>query len=117
MVARYPKIITYFRALPILYTPKRRAEVAPGVGKDADWILITRDGWQFIHPSLIAELGIAYEELQEMTQAKLTEVESRLEMVINKAAEKEKQLQVPPIPTPVNEETKDDKAADQNHNN
>lgn len=95
MVSRYPKIIYYYRALPILYTAKRRAEVAPGVGKDADWILITREGWSFVDQSVINELGAAYDEFQEMTLQKLNEVERRLEGVFKMAAEKDKQSQMP----------------------
>jgi len=85
MFSRDPKVINYFRALPVLYTAKRRAEVAPGGGKDSDWLLITRDGWEFVHPSLIAELERAYGEFTAATQVKLAEVETRLVDAISKA--------------------------------
>jgi 20S proteasome alpha/beta subunit len=79
MFARYPKIINFYRALPILYTAKRRAEVAPGVGKDSDWIIVTRDGWSFVEPEVIAELDTAYSELESTTMDKLADVEKRIE--------------------------------------
>jgi len=88
MVSRYPKIVNYYKALPILYTAKRRAEVAPGVGKESDWLLITRDGAQFIYSGLIDELEKAYDEFQTATQAKLTEVEARLAKVMEEAVAK-----------------------------
>jgi hypothetical protein len=34
MFSRYPKLLTYYQALPIIYGAKRRAEVAPAVGKE-----------------------------------------------------------------------------------
>lgn len=88
MFSRYPKIINLYRALPILYTAKRRAEVAPGVGKESDWLLITRDGWSFIQPEVIAELDKAYGEFEVATTAKLAEVEERIAATFRAVASK-----------------------------
>jgi hypothetical protein len=81
MASRYPRVVNYYRALPILYAAKRRAEVAPGVGKESDWILITRDGWHFIYPNIIAELGTAYDDIEKTSQQKFTDLEERLRVV------------------------------------
>jgi hypothetical protein len=108
MFARYPKIINYYRALPILYTVKRRAEVAPGVGKESDWIFITRDGSESIYPGLIQELDKSYEEFRIAAEAKLADVEERLAEVLRIATEsavppdqasaKTVDLNIPPTP-------------------
>jgi len=56
------------------------------VGKDSDWLLITRDGWEFVLPPLIAELERAYDGFTAATQANLAEVETRLADAMTKAA-------------------------------
>ena len=64
MFSKYPRAIGYYRALPIVYAAKRRAEAAPGVGKDADYYLITRQGWEPMAPPAIAALETVYSKLE-----------------------------------------------------
>lgn len=62
MFSRYRRNINYFDALPIIYAARRRAEVAPGVGKTHDFLIATRGGWEPIRPKALDALEGCYEE-------------------------------------------------------
>jgi 20S proteasome alpha/beta subunit len=47
-----------------VYASKRRAEVAPGVGKDTDLAIITEDSIQYLEQSVLKELDALYGEYQ-----------------------------------------------------
>jgi len=79
MFIQYPKLITYYYALPILYVAKKRAEVAPGVGRETDYHLVTRDACVLIEPELIEVCKRHYEDAQSLVTGKYREAARDLE--------------------------------------
>jgi 20S proteasome alpha/beta subunit len=99
MFARYPRDVNLYKALPILYAAKRRAEVAPGVGKESDWLLITKEGCQLIFPRMIRELEEAYNEYYATDQCRAARVEQRLADAMDEEIKKSQQVDADQRPT------------------
>jgi hypothetical protein len=78
MFAGFNKTTYYFKSLPILYEAKKRAEVAPGVGRETDFLLISRDGMSPIQPEVIDLLDNWYSLQLNRKMEGATEIESEL---------------------------------------
>jgi 20S proteasome alpha/beta subunit len=75
MTRGYAKEWAYSSALVAVYSAKKHAEVAPGVGKMTDMRLISRDGWQVLP-----------EEIFKATDAAYTECEKKITLALHKAS-------------------------------
>ena len=82
MFSRYPKLPTYYQALPIIYDAKRRAEVAPGVGKETDLFVVTRNGISPVHALLVKELEKDYESSEKRRQKGVLRRAAHLEKIV-----------------------------------
>jgi len=64
-----------FRSLPetvfAIYASKRRGELAPGVGKDTDLVIIREDGYQRLDATELASLEELYREYQQQISTEL----------------------------------------------
>ena len=60
MASKYPKILSYSQALPVIFVAKKRAEIAPGVGTKTDYFLITRFGVEKVHDAFIKVMEPQY---------------------------------------------------------
>jgi hypothetical protein len=65
MQAKYTNTTFYAGAFAILYLAKKRAEIAPGVGKTTDYHLITRVGWSPVLPRLIDKAHEVYADYEK----------------------------------------------------
>jgi hypothetical protein len=95
MLSKYPKIVNYYSALPIVYAAKRRAEAAPGVGKDADYYLVTKQGWAPVAPPAIAALDTVYSKLERT----VSEIYDEAALSVQKAIEELKGVPEIPVET------------------
>jgi hypothetical protein len=68
MQAGYVRTSPYIPALAVLYTAKKNAEIAPGVGKATDINLVFRGGVERLKPDLAAELDATYNRFNEEQQ-------------------------------------------------
>lgn len=59
-LANYARRWPLSRALFLLYSAKRRAEIAPGVGDASDWYFITRSGASALNDEIIRQLDKEY---------------------------------------------------------
>ena len=86
MFSGYNKLMGYFKALPIIYGAKRRAEVAPGVGRESDFFFITKNGFERVHEKFIEIIAADYEleELRKLTAS--IELEGKLTKYLEEAA-------------------------------
>jgi hypothetical protein len=92
MFSRYSKLLPYFKALPLLYGAKRRAEVAPGVGKESDFFLITKNGTEAILREFIDIISAAY-ELEEIRKSNASlESEDQLTKFVRNLVEQERKV-------------------------
>lgn len=77
MAASYGNQTLYYPTFALTYAAKRRAEIAPGVGKLTDMTVITSDGVFLVEQERIELLRIAYEDLmtrqQEMARTVVNE--------------------------------------------
>jgi hypothetical protein len=84
MFSRYPRLLNYFHALPIIYGAKRRAEVAPGVGRETDMFVITREGTSPVHNVLTKELEKDYENAERRRQKRVVRRAAHLELIASR---------------------------------
>jgi len=69
MSAGYSQYVHHFySALGVIYAAKKSAEIAPGVGKSTDMILVTRSGWEVVPPPNMDMLERTYAKWQEDRQ-------------------------------------------------
>jgi hypothetical protein len=85
MQAPYNHMMGYHRALLLTYFGKKRAEVAPGVGRSTDMFLITGDGAGEVSQIELAALGKAFQRAEQSSKRLLPS----LEKAMAAAAEKE----------------------------
>ena len=81
MANSYGNIFLYYNAFPLVYAAKRRAEIAPGVGKWTDMTVITRDGVFYIEQDRIQILRQTYDayekDLAELQKKAINEFSRR----------------------------------------
>jgi len=64
-----------------VYASKRRAEVAPGVGRDTDVAVIVPGGVKFVAPSILEQLAGLYEEYQRPVSHELMQKVAKLSVL------------------------------------
>jgi hypothetical protein len=65
-----------------VYASKRRAEVAPGVGRDTDLALVLQDGVKFLPQSVLSELETVYQDYQRPLGQEQTERVRNLDVLV-----------------------------------
>lgn len=64
MFAKYTPNQLFGRALLVTYSAKKRAEVAPGVGKGTSMFVIGKEGWFYVPKTIVDDLAEKYNNLQ-----------------------------------------------------
>lgn len=78
MLEPYSHVRNYYAALYSTFCAKKRAEVAPGVGKHTDMLFINRNGVTEVDRKVIDKLEKIYEQHKRATKKMLTRVESQI---------------------------------------
>jgi len=98
MFSRYVKTWNLERAMYLLYSAKRRAEVAPGVGLGTDLVMITTNPRQVYHSTdgvpLVTQLAQTYAREQQANAASRTTADAEINTAIQTL------LNQPPTPPP-----------------
>jgi len=113
MQARYFSGNNFAAALALAHTAKKKAEIAPGVGKSTDMFMVTKTGWAPVAAELQAAVEQTYEEYDKRYSELLAEQYTRLAEAFKEVAEKAKQ-QLPaaePPQLPMSDQRPDDKSA------
>ena len=71
--------------LLLSYVGKRRAEVAPGVGKDTDLVVISRDGGFVELLEELEDLGKIYEKIVKNTERETINLRKKIPTILEKA--------------------------------
>jgi phosphoglycolate phosphatase-like HAD superfamily hydrolase len=99
MQAKYFSGNNFAAALALAHTAKKRAEIAPGVGKSTDMFMVTKTGWAPVEPQLQTVVEQTYDEYDKQYSALLGEQYKRLAEAFKEVAEKATQ-QLPTAATP-----------------
>jgi len=78
MQARYYSGNSFATALSLAYWAKKRAEVAPGVGKSTDMFFVNKIGWSLLAPDLQSAIERSHEEYDKRHIELLDEQQKRL---------------------------------------
>jgi hypothetical protein len=70
---RHSAAAEYHETVFRVYASKRRAEVAPGVGKDTDMAVISREGTHWLTEDELDQLRAIFEDFQSSTDATLAQ--------------------------------------------
>lgn len=81
-LANYDRNWPVSRALFLLYSAKRRAEVAPGVGEKADWFFITKNGHDRLNTTIIDELEKEYVLARKAEAETQSGIDARIEAFV-----------------------------------
>jgi 20S proteasome alpha/beta subunit len=102
MFARYTPRWVLSRAMQLMYTAKKRAEVAPGVGLQTDLFFIADRGRANFYPPLTEGLEQAYKILTEAQDRAVEESNQALEKFMDKMVQEQpsEQQRGPEIETP-----------------
>jgi len=94
MQFRYVTRIPYSPALSVTFLSKKRAEAAPGVGKDTDMFCITKNGWSPVLPELMEKLNELYTKYEDSVRGVavniMKELDDHLEELRKKFQDAEK---------------------------
>jgi len=119
MQARYYSGNSFATALSLAYWAKKRAEVAPGVGKSTDMFFVNKIGWSLLAPDLQSAIERSHEEYDKRHIELLDEQQKRLAEAFAEVAAKAgiaaiTAPQAQTLPTPAEgkkDETSDNKSA------
>jgi 20S proteasome alpha/beta subunit len=88
MQAGYSNQVSFPVALSMVYAAKKRGEVAPGVGKETDMVLVRREGWENILPHHKDALEAAHSEFEkQMSELVLLSIKKLGEAISQDAPE------------------------------
>jgi hypothetical protein len=78
MQAKYFNRTNFAMALSLAHSAKKRAEIAPGVGKSTDMFIVNRTGWAPVAPELLSLVDGSYLEYEKRHTELLSEQFTRL---------------------------------------
>jgi hypothetical protein len=78
MQARYFSGSNFATALSLAHSAKKRAEIAPGVGKTTDMFIVNRTGWAPIAPELLSLVDQSYQDYEKRHTDLLSDQFTRL---------------------------------------
>lgn len=84
-VERYQSAWSVERALLLMFTAKRRAEAAPGVGRTTDVSVINDSGFDFVRDTIVAGVEQANSELVEAERATRASMMDRMLEIVERA--------------------------------
>ncbi|MEX0802560.1 MAG: hypothetical protein WD738_21175 [Pirellulales bacterium] len=107
MFARYTPRTLMSHALMLTYTAKKRAEVAPGVGRDTDLFFVADRGFSNFHEPIVGGLEDAFQRMRQAQETAMEEsnrfLDDFMAQLVAKGGEQAQAPEQPPPPPPVEE--------------